>query len=332
MREAGKWSQPHSLLYRSLSKAKVGQNWEFSSYTQSHVNAWIGAFFFLSFFFFFFTANVIGELFLSFILHQNSKGLSLCTISLSFVPSISQAFAHTILQNLLLSRHKWLPNIHTSGCLLSVLNFFDPKPVDDISPFFFVHFFHWLPEHNSFLKLINFNWRLITIRYCAVFCVHGHESAAGAHVSPRHHRCSHVPRHHRCSRVPPPSQVLTCPPAITGAHVSPAITGAHVSPRHHKPPSQIPPHPIPPDCPSALFHASNLDWSSISHFLIYMFQCYSLKASHPHLLPQSPKLCSLYLCLFCCLTYNHHYHLSKFHIYALIYCIGVFLSDLLHAV
>ena len=29
---------------------------------------------------------------------------------------------------------------------------------------------------------------------------------------------------------------------------------------------------------------------------------------------------------------GHHHHLSKFHIYALIYCIGVFLSDLLHSV
>ena len=29
---------------------------------------------------------------------------------------------------------------------------------------------------------------------------------------------------------------------------------------------------------------------------------------------------------------GHRYHLSKFHIYALIYCIGVFLSDLLRSV
>ena len=29
---------------------------------------------------------------------------------------------------------------------------------------------------------------------------------------------------------------------------------------------------------------------------------------------------------------GHHYHLSKFHIYALIYCNGVFLSDLLHSI
>ena len=29
---------------------------------------------------------------------------------------------------------------------------------------------------------------------------------------------------------------------------------------------------------------------------------------------------------------DYHYHLSKFHIYALVYCIGVFLSGLLHSV
>ena len=29
---------------------------------------------------------------------------------------------------------------------------------------------------------------------------------------------------------------------------------------------------------------------------------------------------------------GYHYHLSKFHIYALVYCIGVFLSGLLHSI
>ena len=55
---------------------------------------------------------------------------------------------------------------------------------------------------------------------------------------------------------------------------------------------------------SALFHALILDWWSVSHMVIYMFQCYSLKSSHPRLLPQSPKVCSLYLCLFCRLAYR----------------------------
>ena len=79
---------------------------------------------------------------------------------------------------------------------------------------------------------------------------------------------------------------------------------------HPEPPFHLPPHPTPQGSPSALalsalFHASNLDWWSISHMVvIYIFQCYSLKSSHPRLLPQSPKVCSLYLCLFCCLAYR----------------------------
>ena len=95
-------------------------------------------------------------------------------------------------------------------------------------------------------------------------------------------------------------------------------------------PGISPPHPRALAL-SALLHALNLHWSSISHMVIYMFQCYPLKTSHPCLLPHSPKVCSLHLCLFCCLAYKV-YRLSKFHIYALIYCIGVFLSDLLHTV
>ena len=43
---------------------------------------------------------------------------------------------------------------------------------------------------------------------------------------------------------------------------------------------------------------------SVSRMVIYMFQCHSLKSSHPRLFPQSPKVCSLYLCLFCCLAHR----------------------------
>ena len=78
---------------------------------------------------------------------------------------------------------------------------------------------------------------------------------------------------------------------------------------HPEPPSHLLPHPIPQghlSAPalSALSHVSNLDLQSISHMIIYMFQCYSLKSSHPHLLPQSPKVCSLHLCLFCYFSYG----------------------------
>ena len=78
---------------------------------------------------------------------------------------------------------------------------------------------------------------------------------------------------------------------------------------HPESPSHPPPHLILLGCPraltlSALLHAWNLHWSSVLHMVIYMLQCYSLKLSHPRLLPQSPKACSLHLCLFRCLAYR----------------------------
>ena len=35
-----------------------------------------------------------------------------------------------------------------------------------------------------------------------------------------------------------------------------------------------------------------------------MFRCCSLETSHPRLLPQSPKVCSIHLCLFFCFVYR----------------------------
>ena len=56
--------------------------------------------------------------------------------------------------------------------------------------------------------------------------------------------------------------------------------------------------------PSIQYHASNLDWQFVSYMILYMFQCHSPKSSHPLPLPQSPKDCSIHLCLFNCLTYR----------------------------
>ena len=75
---------------------------------------------------------------------------------------------------------------------------------------------------------------------------------------------------------------------------------------HLEPPSHRPPPPIPQGHPSApalstLPHASNLDWRSVSHMIIYMFQCSSLKSSHPHLFT---KDCSIHLGLPWCLAYS----------------------------
>ena len=116
-----------------------------------------------------------------------------------------------------------------------------------------------------FFKVIYFNWGRITYIIAVVFAIHWHESVMGVQVFPILN--------------PPPSSLL------------------------------IPSHPIPQGHPSApalstLSHASNLIWWSVSHMIIYMFQCHSPTSSHPCLLPQSPKVCSLHLCLFCCLTYR----------------------------
>ena len=85
--------------------------------------------------------------------------------------------------------------------------------------------------------------------------------------------------------------------------------------------------------PSILYPVLNIDWQFVSYMILYMFQYHSPKSSHPCPLPQSPKVCPKHLCLFCCLAYRvSHYHLSKFRIYVSVYCIGVFLSGLLHSV
>ena len=91
-------------------------------------------------------------------------------------------------------------------------------------------------------------------------------------------------------------------------HQHEPTTGVHVFSILNPPPtSLLPYHPSgSSQCssPSILYHASNLDWRSISHMIIYMFRYHSSKSSHPHPLPQSPKDCSIHLCLFCCLAYR----------------------------
>ena len=96
---------------------------------------------------------------------------------------------------------------------------------------------------------------------------------------------------------------------VFAIHGHESATGVCVSTIPNPPLIYLPSHSIPLGCASApalsaLFHTLNVDWSSISHMVIYRFQCYSLKSSHPRLLPQSPTVCSLHLCLFFCLSYR----------------------------
>ena len=108
---------------------------------------------------------------------------------------------------------------------------------------------------------------------------------------------------------------------------------------HPEPSSLLPPHTIPLGRPSApapsiQYRASNLDRWLISYMILNMFPCHSPKLSHPLPLPHSPKERLFYtsVSLFLSCIQGYCYHLSKFHIYALVFCIGVFLSGLLHCI
>ena len=82
-----------------------------------------------------------------------------------------------------------------------------------------------------------------------------------------------------------------------------------------------------------LSHASNLDWWCVSPLIVYLFQCCYLRTSHLRLLPQSPKVCSIHLCFFFCFTHRVIVTIFLNPIYiCLVYCIGVYLSGLLHPV
>ena len=123
---------------------------------------------------------------------------------------------------------------------------------------------------------------------------------------------------------------------VFAIHQHESVTGAHVSP-HPEPPSQLPPHPIPLGCPqtqalSALLHALNLHWSCFTdgntHVSTLCSQIFPPLPSPTE--SKSLFFTSVSLLLPC--IKDHRYCLSKFHIYVLVYCIGVFLSGLLHSV
>ena len=85
-------------------------------------------------------------------------------------------------------------------------------------------------------------------------------------------------------------------------HQHESTTGIHMFPILN-PPSFFPTRTIPLGQPSVpaptiQYHASNQDWRLVSYMTLYMFPCHSPKSPHPLPLPQSPKDCSIHLCLF----------------------------------
>ena len=93
-----------------------------------------------------------------------------------------------------------------------------------------------------FRKLINFNWRLITLQYCSSILPYIDMNQPWVYMCPS-------------TPLPPPS------------------------PSHPSGSSQCAGSECPVSC-------IKFGLVIISYMVIYLFQCYSLKSSHPHLLPQ----------------------------------------------
>ena len=90
-------------------------------------------------------------------------------------------------------------------------------------------------------------------------------------------------------------------------HRHESAMGLHVFPIPIPPPASLPipsPWVFPVHQPWALVSCIQPGWWSISPLIVYLFQCCSLRSSHPRLLPQSPKVCSIHQCLFFCFAYR----------------------------
>ena len=104
------------------------------------------------------------------------------------------------------------------------------------------------------------------------------------------------------------------------------------------------PHPEPPpssllsgssQCTSPKHPVSCIEPGLAIHFL---YDIIHVSMPFSQIIPPSPspteskRLFYTSVSLLLSHIQGYHYHLSKFHIYALVYCIGVFLSGLLHSI
>ena len=92
----------------------------------------------------------------------------------------------------------------------------------------------------------------------------------------------------------------------SATHQHESAMGIHVFPILNSPLTSLPVPslrviPVHQPQASCILHRT---WTGDSFFILYMFPWHSSKSSHLHPLPQSPKDCSIHLCLFCCLAYR----------------------------
>ena len=119
-------------------------------------------------------------------------------------------------------------------------------------------------------------------------------------------------------------------------HWHESTTGVHVLPILNPPPTSSSYHPSgSSQCTSPEHPVSCIEPGLAIHFI---YDIIHVSMPFFQIIPPSPspteskRLFYTSVSLLLSRTQGYRYHLSKFHIYALVYCIGVFLSGLLHSV
>ena len=119
-------------------------------------------------------------------------------------------------------------------------------------------------------------------------------------------------------------------------HQHESATGIHVFPIPNPPPSSLPYHPSgSPQCTSPKQPVSCIEPGLETRFIydiIHVSMPFSQIIPPSHSPTESKRLFYTSVSLLLSHIQGYCYHLSKFHIYALVYCIGVFFSGLLHSV
>ena len=119
-------------------------------------------------------------------------------------------------------------------------------------------------------------------------------------------------------------------------HWHESATGVHVFPILNPLPPPCPSHPSgSSQCTSPEHPVSCIESGLAIHFTydnIHVSMPFPQTIPPPPSPTESKRLFYTYVSLFLSHIQGFHYHLSKFHIYELVYCIGVFLSGLLHSV
>ena len=119
-------------------------------------------------------------------------------------------------------------------------------------------------------------------------------------------------------------------------HQHESATGVHVFPILSPLPPPSPYHPSgSSQCTSPEHPVSCIEPGLAIHFtydIIHVSMPFSQIIQPSHSPTESKRLFYTYVSLLLSRIQGYHYHLSKFHIYVLVYCIGVFLSGLLHSI